>query len=103
MKMNSGETMKLPGKTRWDPRSQGIELEEEYEVDAMEFIQDVSQSLNNDVGVDYLANYRAKQGLWSRPFIWKNVAEMDPVVWWRGALQVQIIEYLPRLGLQYVF
>ncbi|KAH9643105.1 hypothetical protein HF086_010557 [Spodoptera exigua] len=62
-----------------DPKSQGIELQEEDEV---EFIHDVSQSLNIDVGFD-LANYRAKQGLWSRPFIWKNVSEMDPVVRYR--------------------
>lgn len=34
-----------------DPRSQGIELEEQ-EVDAIEFIHDVSQSLNFDVCVD---------------------------------------------------
>ncbi|CAH1643074.1 unnamed protein product [Spodoptera littoralis] len=73
-----------------DPRSQGIELEEEHEVDAMGFIHDVSQSLNIDVGVD-LANYRAKQGLWSRPFIWKNVAEMDPVVWWRGLCKSKLL------------
>ncbi|GBP93765.1 hypothetical protein EVAR_16283_1 [Eumeta japonica] len=63
-----------------DPRSQGIESEEEHEVDAMEFIHDVSQSLNIDVGID-LANFRAKQGLWSKTFIWEHVAEMDPVVW----------------------
>ena len=73
-----------------DPRSQGIELDEEHEVDAMEFIHDVSQSLNIDVGVD-LANYRAKQGLWGRPFIWKNVAEMDPVVWWRGLCSSKLL------------
>ncbi|RVE43688.1 hypothetical protein evm_011661 [Chilo suppressalis] len=73
-----------------DERSQRIELEEEHEVDSMESIHDVGQSLNIDVGVD-LANYGAKQGLWSRPFIWKHVAEMDPVVWWRR-LQVQIAE-----------
>ncbi|KAG7308255.1 hypothetical protein JYU34_006934 [Plutella xylostella] len=66
-----------------DPRSQGIELNEESEVDAMEFIHDVGQSLNIDIGVD-LANYRAKNGLWSKPFLWKHVAEMDPVVWWKG-------------------
>lgn len=35
-----------------DPRSQSIELEEEHEVDAIEFIHDISQSLNIDVGVD---------------------------------------------------
>lgn len=73
-----------------DPRSQGIELDEEHEVDAMEFIHEVSQSLNIDVGVD-LANYRAKQGLWGRPFIWKNVAEMDPVVWWRGLCSSKLL------------
>ncbi|XP_022817532.1 zinc finger BED domain-containing protein RICESLEEPER 2-like [Spodoptera litura] len=73
-----------------DPRSQGIELDEEHEVDAMKFIHDVSKSLNIDVGVD-LANYRAKQGLWSRPFIWKNVAEMDPVVWWRGLCKSKLL------------
>ncbi|CAH0402535.1 unnamed protein product [Chilo suppressalis] len=73
-----------------DRRSQGIELEEEHEVDAMEFIHDVGQSLNIDVGVD-LANYRAKQGLWSRPFIWKHVAEMDPVVWWRGLCRSKLL------------
>ncbi|RVE52697.1 hypothetical protein evm_002570 [Chilo suppressalis] len=41
-------------------QSQGIESEEEHEVDAMKFMHDVGQSLNIDVGVD-LANYRAKQ------------------------------------------
>ena len=65
-----------------DPRTQGFELEDEHKVDAMKFIHDVSQSLGIDVGID-LANYRAKQGLSRRPFIWKNVAEMNPVIWER--------------------
>ncbi|GBP23594.1 Retrovirus-related Pol polyprotein from transposon TNT 1-94 [Eumeta japonica] len=46
-----------------DLKSQGIELDEEHEVDAMEYIHEVSQSLNIDVGLDS-ANYRAKEGLW---------------------------------------
>ncbi|GBP42647.1 hypothetical protein EVAR_87198_1 [Eumeta japonica] len=45
-----------------DPKSQGIELDEEHALDAMEYIHEVSQSLNIDVGLD-LVNYRAKEGL----------------------------------------
>ncbi|CAK1544338.1 unnamed protein product [Leptosia nina] len=68
----------------------GIELDEEREVDAMEYIHEVSQLLNIDVGID-LANYRAKEGLWGKSFSWKNVTEMDPVVWWKGLCRSKLL------------
>lgn len=38
----------------------------------------------------YLADYRAKEGLWNRTFIWDSVVEkseneeqVSPLLWWR--------------------
>ena len=31
-----------------------------------------------------LASYRAKTGLWSKPFIWKASLSVPPLTWWNG-------------------
>lgn len=73
-----------------DPRTQGVELEEDHEIDAMEYIHEIAQTMNLEIAPD-LANYRAKQGLWGRSFVWKNVGAMDPVVWWRGICSSKVL------------
>lgn len=66
-----------------DPKSQGVELQEDEEIAAMEFIHGIGCQLNLDVMVD-LANYRAKEGLWGKAFVWNNIENIDAVVWWKG-------------------
>ncbi|KAJ2937164.1 hypothetical protein O0L34_g19379 [Tuta absoluta] len=66
-----------------DPKTQGVELTENEEVDATEFIFDMAQNLNIDV-MPNLANYKAKEGLWARRFIWSSIDTISPVVWWKG-------------------
>lgn len=45
----------------------------------MEFIHEVGESVDLEIAVD-LANYRSKNGLWGKQFIWQNVADMNLVV-----------------------
>lgn len=66
-----------------DPKTQGIELSQDQEVEAMEFITDMAQTLDIDVMLD-LANYKAREGFWGKRFVWIGIEEINPVVWWKG-------------------
>ncbi|RVE41902.1 hypothetical protein evm_013452 [Chilo suppressalis] len=66
-----------------DPIAVGQELDQNQEIDAMEFINDLANSLNIDCVAD-LAQYKGRGGLWSKQFTWKAAESVDPVMWWRG-------------------
>lgn len=66
-----------------DPKTQGVELEEDEEVEAMDFLHTFGCRLNLEVMAD-LANYRAKEGLWGKSFVWSNLQNIDAVIWWKG-------------------
>lgn len=66
-----------------DPREQGLELNQEQELLAMEFIYNEGQRLNLDVTPD-LANYKAKECFWGKQFVWRFLGDIEPVVWWKG-------------------
>jgi hypothetical protein len=66
-----------------DPVWQGAELSETQETDAVEMIYNMGNNLNCDVMSD-LAKYRAKEGLWSKGFVWSHVKSMNALTWWKG-------------------
>lgn len=66
-----------------DPNTQGLTLNENEDLDAMEFIKILAQNHNFDVVTD-LANYKARDGFWRKRFIWEKVEDISPVTWWKG-------------------
>ncbi|KAL0842168.1 hypothetical protein ABMA28_014340 [Loxostege sticticalis] len=66
-----------------DPKTQGIELNEDEEISAMDFISEKGRQLNLDVMTD-LANYRAREGLWAKTFVWSSLQNMSALTWWKG-------------------
>lgn len=66
-----------------DPKTQGIELNEDEEISAMDFICEKGRQLNLDVMTD-LANYRAREGLWAKTFVWSSLQNMSALTWWKG-------------------
>lgn len=75
-----------------NPSSIGCHLKPEELLDAIGFICETGQSMGlaiNDIKKD-LADYRDKEGLWNRTFIWdgvleksKNEEQVSPLLWWR--------------------
>jgi hypothetical protein len=66
-----------------DPANQGAELDQGQESDAIEFIYNMGNELHCDI-MPNLAQYRAKEGLWSKNFVWSHVGSMNAVTWWKG-------------------
>lgn len=76
-----------------DPSSQGSQLSPEEQVDAMEFIHNVGVVLkvNSEQLMIDMANYRSKEGLWKKDFIWASADKMSPTVWWQGLCGTTIL------------
>lgn len=66
-----------------DPTSQGAELNENQELDAIEYICKVGQNIGVNV-MPNLASYRARVNYWSRRFLWENINDISAVNWWKG-------------------
>ncbi|KAF9409311.1 hypothetical protein HW555_011293 [Spodoptera exigua] len=66
-----------------DPKCQGIEMNEDEEIIAMDFIHEKGRQLNLEVITD-LANYRAREGFWAKSFVWASLQNMKPLTWWKG-------------------
>lgn len=71
-----------------NPAVQGNKLKPTELVDAMGFVCEVGHHMGLNVVqiLQDLADYRDKEGLWRRQFIWDGVAnnELSPILWWRG-------------------
>lgn len=76
-----------------DPKTQGVELDEEEEMECLEFLCRMGQSLNIDLFPD-LANYRAKEGFWGKSFVWESVSV---IVWWKGICRSK---YLSKVAIR---
>lgn len=63
-----------------DPKSEGIDLNDDEEITAVDFIHEKAWQLNLDVMTD-LANYRAREGLWGKSCVWSNFQNMNPLAW----------------------
>jgi len=69
-----------------DPERQGDLLSQE-ELEAVEFIDTVAgnMQLNDTVVMAEVAGYRTKStGIWGKPFLWKSVERLSPIIWWKG-------------------
>lgn len=76
-----------------DPAVQGSNLKPIEMLDAMSFVFDTAKNTGlNVIEVrENLADYRDKQELWSRKFMWEGVGVnencvylVNPLLWWRG-------------------
>lgn len=74
-----------------NPSSQGCNLKPEELLDAINFICSLGNSMGlktSDVQKD-VADYRDREGLWRRSFIWEGTTakekddEVSPLLWWR--------------------
>lgn len=65
-----------------DPKSQGLELNADERVDALEFIYNLGIEMKIDIMND-LSDYQSKQGYFAKKFIWENSLITDPVRWWK--------------------
>ncbi|KAI5634309.1 zinc finger BED domain-containing protein RICESLEEPER 2-like [Phthorimaea operculella] len=66
-----------------DPAAQGVELDENQELDAMEYISETGQNIGLNV-MPNLASYRARDSYWSRIFLWENIQGVSAANWWKG-------------------
>jgi len=70
-----------------DPQCIGRHISEEDTIDACEMISNLAvltANVNEVAVLADLASYRAKTGLWSKPFIWKASLSVPPLTWWNG-------------------
>lgn len=73
-----------------DPKMQGSLLDPTELLDAIGFVCDCAQQMGLDVLKvrESLADYRDKEGLFSRKFLWEGMDDKDkiirPLSWWRG-------------------
>ena len=74
-----------------DPAAQGSNLKPIEMLDAISFVCDTAKNTGLDVVQvrENLADYRDKQGIWSRQFVWEGVGldeenRVNPLLWWRG-------------------
>ncbi|XP_048341864.1 uncharacterized protein LOC125426986 [Sphaerodactylus townsendi] len=70
-----------------DPRQRAQNLSEDELFTALDTIMEVAKSVPNlselTVMTD-LAEYRAKEKLWSKDIIWKVAENVSPLTWWKG-------------------
>lgn len=73
-----------------DPAAQGSNLKPIELLDAISFVCDTAKYTGLDVVKvrENLADYRDKQGIWSRQFVWEGVGlennnHVSPLLWWR--------------------
>jgi hypothetical protein len=75
-----------------NPSSQGCNLKPVELLDAIEFVCQVGSSMGAKVVElrQEIADYRDKEGLWQRPFVWEGLKDSEkekaisPMLWWRG-------------------
>lgn len=67
-----------------DPSNQGFNSTESEQVDAMEAICTIADNMHIDTTavMTDLANYKAKQGIWSKSFLWITSKTVTPITWW---------------------
>lgn len=74
-----------------DPLNQGCNLSPVEIMDAFEFICNTASSMKLPLAQvkAELSDYRDKQGIWARKFIWEGIA--SPLAWWRGLRGTNLI------------
>ena len=79
-----------------DPRYHGMLLSDNDRVSAVEFICKLAEtfafcdlSIDDDKIQENLALYTAREGFYSKSFLWKNVEKISPTAWWKGFCSTQ--------------
>lgn len=77
-----------------DPKVQGSNLTADQLLDAISFVCDTAEQMKLNVPKvrENLADYRDKEGLWARKFLWEGFdgtttptnTEITPLLWWRS-------------------
>ncbi|KAM4704757.1 uncharacterized protein WCC33_009581 [Rhinophrynus dorsalis] len=70
-----------------DPRFCGDHLSEDELCTALDTIVEVAKNVPNTdeiIIMTDIAEYRAKEKLWSRDIIWRAAKNMSPLTWWKG-------------------
>ncbi|XP_066979617.1 zinc finger BED domain-containing protein 4-like isoform X2 [Macrobrachium rosenbergii] len=70
-----------------DPRYRGCHISDEEAVDAIELAYEVAlrmPSIDEKKVLGEIAEFRAKEKLFSKPFIWQSVDQCSPTSWWNG-------------------
>lgn len=69
-----------------NPKTMGSDLGNEEHIDIFEFINNFvmnSYDLNDEECLTELINFKTKEGLYSKNFIWKIVSKLEPIIWWK--------------------
>lgn len=69
-------------------------LEEEEINNAIQYIMEFSKTkmgLNEMAVLCDIADYRAKNSLWSNPYIWEATKAVDALTWWKGLCETKIL------------
>lgn len=72
-----------------DPKYNGVHLSRDEQIQGTEFIdQKISTNALNDAHAQdilaELAEYRAKEGFFSKTYVLKSIEKVDAIVWWKG-------------------
>ena len=75
-----------------DPREQGRLLNDDDRVAAIKFVCELAKKLSSCKMLDVSASkiseecalYSAKEGLFEKFFLWKNISAISPITWWNG-------------------
>jgi len=70
-----------------NPKTLGNDLTNEEHIDVSEFINNFamnSYDLNDEDCLTELINYKNKEGLYSKTFLWKTVSKLEPLIWWKS-------------------
>lgn len=69
-----------------NPAAQGSSLKPLELLDAVSFVCDVGRKMGVSIPKikENIADYRDKQGIWGKEFVWEGIDELSPVLWWRG-------------------
>ena len=70
-----------------DPRYRGCHISDEEAVDAIELAYEVASQMpgiNEKNVLGEIAEFRSKENLFSKSFIWQSVDQCSPISWWNG-------------------
>lgn len=69
-----------------DPATMGVHLTTEEAMDGVGFIFDAARKvkLDEQAVMTQLTNYRAKDDMWKKEFVWISCGKVKPLVWWKS-------------------
>lgn len=79
-----------------DPQSQGRLLTPEEIIDGMQFVCETGERMGLDVAQvrTDLTNYRNKEGLFGKQFLWESLEKICPLTWWKSLVGTNVLAEL---------